>query len=193
MAAVPTDPRVIHTRQVVHDAVLRELADRGYGGLTVEGVAARAGIAKSTLYRHWPDGAALIADTLASRPPQPLTTPADGSARDRIVQLLIHLAQAMADPQTSATLPAMIEAAEHDPAVAAFHHAESERRRQQLIDLVALGVQEGELAPDLDPDLTALALCGPIVYRRTMTARPFVLADVGRLAGLVLGEPGPAG
>jgi AcrR family transcriptional regulator len=50
-------------RVVILQAAVDELADHAYGGVTIEGVAARAGVAKSTIYRHWSDRLVLIADT----------------------------------------------------------------------------------------------------------------------------------
>ena len=56
------DPRVERSRQVILAAALGELGEAGYGAFTIESVAARAGVAKSTIYRHWPDKITLIAD-----------------------------------------------------------------------------------------------------------------------------------
>ena len=67
MAETPlerTDPRVVRSRRAVLDAALGELADRGYGAFAIDGVAARAGVARSTIYRLWPDRTALIADAI---------------------------------------------------------------------------------------------------------------------------------
>src|ERR1700744_3816322 len=59
---VRPDPRVERSRMVILAAAVDELAEVGYGGVTIEAVAARAGVGKSTIYRHWPDKLALIAD-----------------------------------------------------------------------------------------------------------------------------------
>lgn len=56
------DPRAERTRWAVWQGVVDELAQVGYGALTVEAVAGRAGVAKSTIYRHWRDKVSLIAD-----------------------------------------------------------------------------------------------------------------------------------
>ena len=57
------DPRVVRSRRAVLDAALAELAARGYGAFTIDGVATRAGVARSTIYRLWPDRAAPIAQS----------------------------------------------------------------------------------------------------------------------------------
>jgi len=61
-SAVSRDPRARRSREAVLRAAVEELGAVGYGAFTVESVAARAGIAKSTFYRHWPDGLAVISD-----------------------------------------------------------------------------------------------------------------------------------
>ena len=71
-----------------------------------------------------------------------------------------------------------------------FHHAYNAQRRQRLVDAIAEGVAAGDFPARLDPELAALALVGPIFYRRLMTGQPFEPARVGELIDTVLG-PGP--
>jgi AcrR family transcriptional regulator len=51
----PSDPRIEHSRRVICGAALKEFAEAGYSGFRMESVAARAGVGRSTLYRHWPN------------------------------------------------------------------------------------------------------------------------------------------
>lgn len=182
------DPRIAQTRQLVQRAVLAELAGAGYGGTTIEGVAARSGVAKSTIYRHWPNKLALIADALETLNVQPPVASAEGSTRTRVTRLLQHLAEAMSDPDLSPSVPALVEAAERDPTIARFHHQYADRRRQTLVDLLATGITAGELPPGLDPQLAALALAGAVVYTRLMTSTPFPVHRVEALVEQILGR-----
>jgi TetR/AcrR family transcriptional regulator of autoinduction and epiphytic fitness len=182
------DPRIERTQQAVRQATLEVLGQRGYAAFTVEAVAATARVAKSTIYRHWPTKLDLIADALETLNEQP-RPPATGSTRDQIEQLLEHLATAFTASVLSACIPALIEAAEHHPEVAAFLHGYSARRRRTLVDLIRTGVDRGELPAHLDPELAALALSGPFVYCRTMTPNPLPKRAVRRLAVQVLGPP----
>ena len=70
-------------------------------------------------------------------------------------------------------MPALIDAAERDPQVRAFHCNFSAERRAVLVDVLADAVASGELSSDTDPELLADALVGPIVFRRLMTPEPF--------------------
>ena len=60
------DPRIERSRRVILEATLDELADGGYGALTVEGVARRANVGKATIYRHWDGKTDLVADAVAT-------------------------------------------------------------------------------------------------------------------------------
>jgi TetR/AcrR family transcriptional regulator, regulator of autoinduction and epiphytic fitness len=188
------DPRIERSRRVVKRAALEELAAAGYGAFSIESVAKRSGVAKSTIYRHWPGKLALVADALETLNVQPvahdLTAPA--SPRQRVEQLIHHLASAFRDSTLSGCTPALIEAAEHDPDVRAFHHGYSARRRRSLVDAIAAGVAAGDFPAHLDPDVASLALAGAIIYRRVMTGQPFDPADTPRLVETVLG-PRPSG
>jgi TetR/AcrR family transcriptional regulator of autoinduction and epiphytic fitness len=182
-----TDPRIERTRRVVRQAALSELGEVGYGAFTIESVAARSGVAKSTIYRHWPGRLALIADALETLNQQPVPEAGHGGPRDRITQLLSHLAAAFVDSDLSACIPALIDAAERDPDVRRFLHGYNARRRKALVDGIAEGCANGDLRADLDPELTATALAGAIVYRRVMTDQPFDPAEVAALIATVLG------
>ncbi|MHA6625982.1 TetR/AcrR family transcriptional regulator C-terminal ligand-binding domain-containing protein [Pseudonocardia sichuanensis] len=181
------DPRVERSRRVIRQAALDELAERGYGGFTIESVAARAGVGKSTVYRHWSNGLALITDALETLNEQPRPDAGDGAPRQRVERLLQHLTEALADPVLSATIPALVEAAEHEPAVRTFYRDYSARRRQSVVDAITAGIAAGDFAPGLDPDLASLALVGPIFYCRLITGQPFDPARISELVDHVLG------
>lgn len=172
-------------------AALEELADVGYGAFTIESVAARAGVARSTVYRHWPDKLALIADAFdtLNQQPGPAAGPEGEPARARIERLLRHLAEVFQGSLVSACLPALIEGADHDPRLGSFLHTFSARRRQSLVDAVAEGVAAGEISPTVDPELAGIALAGAIIYRRLMTPDSFEPGRVNELITTVLGEP----
>ena len=175
----------------MREAVLHELAEVGYGAFTIDSVANRSGVARSTIYRHWPDKVTLIADSFdtLNQQPRPRDVSGGESPRQRIQQLLCHLAEVFQESIFSACIPALIEGAERSPELRDFLHQQSDRRRQALVDAIAAGVTAGEISPRVDPDLGALALSGAIIYRRIMTGERFDPQRVGDLIDTVLGEP----
>ena len=185
----PVDPRVERSRQVILQAALDELGQVGYGMFRIESVAARAGVGKSTIYRHWRDKLALIADAFETFHVQMVPNTEMGSARERIESLVHHVAEVFVDSTFSVCIPALIEGAERDPRLRRFHHRYSAERRQSLIDVIAEGVAAGDFSAGLDPELAALALLGPIVYSRLMSSEPFDPARTHDLVDAVLGVP----
>jgi AcrR family transcriptional regulator len=182
------DPRVERSRMVILAAAVDELADVGYGGVTIESVAARAGVGKSTIYRHWPDKLALIADAFETFHVQMVPDVAHRSARESVELLVRHVAQVVVDSTFSRCIPALIEGAERDPRVREFHHGYSAERRRALVDLIAHGIEHGEFREGLDPELATTALLGVIFYRRLMTGEPLDPDSAGEVVELVLGR-----
>lgn len=166
------DPRIERSRRVILEAVLEELGRVGYGALTIESVAARAGVGKSTIYRHWSGKLALVEDAFRTLKAQALL-PESGTVRERVIAFLEQVARLVEQSTYSACMPALIDAAERDPQVRAFHCDFSAERRAVLVDLLRDSVDAGALANDADPELLADALIGPIVMRRLMSYEPF--------------------
>ncbi len=185
------DPRVERSRQVILQAALDELGEGGYGMFRIESVAARAGVGKSTIYRHWPDKLALIADAFETFHAQMVPSTETGSPRERIQSLVHHVAEVFVDSTFSICIPALIEGAERDARLRRFHHQYAAERRQSLTDVIAEGVAAGDFRAQLDPELAVLALLGPIVYCRLMSGHPFEPERAADLVDTVLGHPDP--
>ena len=187
------DPRVERSRRVILSAALELLGEVGYGGFTVEGVAARAGVGKSTIYRHWAGKLDLVEDAIRTLRAVDAPAPA-GSVRERVVELLGQVADLVAGSTFSTCLPAIIDAAERDPEVLTIHRRFSCDRRQVLVDLLAEGVATGEVPAGADLELLSECLVGPIFVRRLLLHEPFDRASVPGLVDVVLGPtPAPPG
>jgi len=187
-AGRPADPRIERSRQVILRAALDELGEAGYGAFTIESVAARAGVGKSTIYRHWPGKLALIADAFEAAH-QHAVPPLDGlTAREALERLLRHVAEVVTDPAFAAPIPALIEGAERDPRLREFRHRYSALRRESLTSLITQGIADGEFRACADTELAAQALLGPIFYQRLLTSEPFDPGRAGELITMVLGS-----
>jgi AcrR family transcriptional regulator len=187
---IEQDPRVERSRRVILEAVLEELGVVGYGALTIEAVAARAGVGKSTIYRHWPGKLALVEDAFRTLKAQVLV-PEAGTLRERVIAILEQVAGLVQQSTYSACMPALIEAAERDPQVREFHCRFSAERRAVLIDVLRAAIDAKELPADTDPELLADALVGPIMIRRLLLFQPFDQEHVPALVDQVL--PAEAG
>jgi AcrR family transcriptional regulator len=182
------DPRVERSRRVILEATLDELGEVGYGAMTIESVARRAGAGKATIYRHWQGKLDLLGDALETLK-RPIVPPTDGSTRERIVALLEALVDTLGESRWSMCMPALIDAAARDETVQRFHHQFVVARRQIMVDQIVEGIAAGELPADLDPVLTSEVLAGPIFYRRLMTGEPFTPALARQIVDLLLPNP----
>jgi AcrR family transcriptional regulator len=185
-----TDPRIERSRRVILQAVLDELSAAGYGALTIESVARRAGVGKATIYRHWPDKIALIADAFKllqrQRDPEMVT----GTPREKLERSMRHVADVVADSPFSACLPALIEGAERDRVVRRFHHRFQAEARKPTVALIAAGVATGDFPARVDPELAAFAVLGAIFFCRLMTNTPLPEERVAALIDTVFGPGG---
>jgi AcrR family transcriptional regulator len=178
---------------VIRQAALDELAEVGYGAFTIESVAARARVGKSTIYRHWQHKLDLIADAFESAHEHMVPDVTTGTMAERVTTLIRHVAEITADSTFSRCIPALIEGARRDSRLREFHHGYSARRRQGLIELIAAGVRAGEFPVGIDPELAAQMLLGTVFYGYLMSAEPFDPARADELVSSVLGRrPGPA-
>lgn len=182
------DPRIERTRRVVLDATLALLAECGYGAVTIEAVAARSGVAKSTIYRHWPGRVELILDAFHELK-APVAPPAERDVRETVITMLENLARVTVDSRWSLCLPSLIDAAARDPEARRLHGQISAEGRRSLVDLLATGVARGELPKGLDPELLAEALVGPILLRRLMSLPPFDPSQVRNLVDQLIPAP----
>lgn len=187
VSARGVDPRIERSRTVIRRAALDELGEVGYGAFTIESVAARAHVGKSTIYRHWRDKFDLIADAFESAHEHRVPDVTTGTATDRITLLVRHVAEITVDSEFSRCIPALVEGARHDPRLQEFHRQYSARRRQSLTDLISAGIGSGEFAATVDPELASQALLGAIFYGRLMSAEPFDPSRADELVAAVLG------
>jgi AcrR family transcriptional regulator len=179
------DPRVTRTRATVLGAAIDLLAERGYSGFSVEAVVARTGVAKTTLYRHWRTRDDLLAATIAELDGAgPL--PDTGSVRQ---DLLDHLARRVRAAQTrnwNRCIPALVEAADRNPELATMIATLAAQILGQIETILRRGIGRGELRHDLDPQLTASAIIGPIVFRRLLLHEAPTIDRVSALIDLLL-------
>jgi AcrR family transcriptional regulator len=156
------------------------LVERGFGGVTIEGIAARAGVAKQTIYRWWPSKVDILLDTLIEDASRQLIVPGTGSAAESSRRYLRSLARFLKDPAGKVLL-ALIGEAQHDREMAgvfAQRYLGPQRDRER--GMLQRGVSSGELPAGFDIDAALDALCGPVIYR-ALTGVPIPRAFIDGL------------
>ncbi|WP_433251567.1 TetR/AcrR family transcriptional regulator [Streptosporangium sp. CA-135522] len=155
------------------------LVEHGFGALTIEAIARRAGVAKQTIYRWWPSKVEILLDTLIEDSNKRLPVPTDKPTAESIRGYLRGFARFLARDPAGKVLLALIAQAQHDPGTAqSFHQRYLGPRRERERDMLVRGIDAGEISPSLGPDATMDALVGPIVYRAlTGASIPHGLVD----------------
>lgn len=169
------DPRIVRSRATILAAAVALLQDEGYRGFSVEGVSARSGVAKSTIYRHWPERQVLLLDAFRSVKFPPEHAPRFAPTADLYADLVREmrgLAAGLTSSDWVEVLPAIIEAAEREPEFLALARVFVEERRAPVRQRVELAVREGDLPGDSDVDLLLSQLGGPLFYRRLIAHQP---------------------
>ncbi len=180
-----TDARFERTRAAVHEAVCTVLVDEGLGGLTVDRIAAEAGVARSTVYRNWPDMAALaceVFDELAHHHEVALT----GDVPTVLRAYLADYAERLNNEVYTAVLLAVIEAANRDETFADVHRAMFDQTRSRAGDIVRRGQREGYFDARLDDRQCVEDMVAPFLYRRLVKQSTISKAQVNELHATLL-------
>jgi AcrR family transcriptional regulator len=188
------DSRVRRSRERVLTTAGELLAETGVNGFTIDQVASRSGVAKTTIYRHWPTREALILEA-AGELSAAEHVPDTGSVRSDAVTMLTRLGELLGSARWATVVPSIVDVAERDPAFAAVHGHIQRGHATPLRAVLTRAVARGELAADTDVAHVVSALIGPLYYRRWFSREPIDATFVGQLVADVLGqrvaEPGP--
>ena len=176
-------PRSEEAHRAILDATLELLVEVGFSALTVEGVANRAGVGKATIYRRWPSKLPLVIEAFGGLPAFEDVDTGD-VVRD-LKKMLRSYLDLFNSTQLSAVLPSLAGERAHNPDLAAFDPVMLDRR-QPLIRALERGVERGELAEDLDLDLAADLIVGPIAVRLYFSGRAVSPKLVGPMVDMAL-------
>jgi AcrR family transcriptional regulator len=161
----PGRPRDESIDAAILDATIDELIERGYLALSIEGIAARAGVAKTTVYRRWPSLDDLVLQAMRSvegggddreAPP--------GSVRDELLFLLDRMRRTWADPRYAALMRrAAADGTSRPEIYGSFRDRLINPRLAQMHQVLRRGVKEGLIRPGVDLEWVRQAMASPIL------------------------------
>jgi AcrR family transcriptional regulator len=177
------DSRVERSRHAILIAAFELLEEGGVSGFSVDEVARRSRVAKTTIYRHWPTREALVLDA-CSRITAEQEIPDTGSLRGDLEAILSNIAHLLQTANWSSVLPSIVDTAERDPDFAEIHSRIQRGHAAPLRAVLERAADRGELPADTDVPTIVAALLGPLFYRRWFSREPiddaFVTAIVDR-------------
>ena len=179
------DVRVRRSRATVLGVTAELLLERGFAGASVDEITRRSGVAKTTIYRHWPTRGDLLRDACSSIG-TPLEVPDTGNFEGDVTALVTSLAHLLRSAKWTSVLPSVIDAAERDPDIAAMYSRLQEGYSAPLLFVIQRAMQRGELSKTADAALLVAALTGPLFYRRWFSREPLTSAFAKQIARLVL-------
>ena len=190
----PGRPRSPRADRAILDATLELLASDGFDRLTVEGVAALAGVGKATIYRRWASKLDLVLAAVAELSASPLPDLSTGTTREDLVTLLRHVIEALTGTVAGRILPGLIAETARTPELLGVLHDFWLSRRGLMLEVLRRGSAEGDLPADVDHEMLADLLYGPVHYRFLISAAPLGPELAEKLVDTVMRqlEPGQA-
>jgi AcrR family transcriptional regulator len=168
------------------DATTELLSEVGYSQLTIEGVAARAGVGKATVYRWWASKGALAIDAMSSELAVPARSQSGDLRHDLLAAVRRTIAILTSGPER-AVIPALTGDLVDDPDLAQqFRDQILRPRRSVVIDILRGAVDRGELPANLDIELLMDIYVGAVFYRVVVSGQPVTDALAEQLVGLIL-------
>ncbi|MCT2592467.1 TetR/AcrR family transcriptional regulator [Streptomyces sp. N2-109] len=192
-------PRSAAADCAILDATRAALVELGWSKLTMGDVAARAGVAKTTLYRRWTGKSALVVDAVAVLFDE-LELPDRGSLHADVEGVVLSFAALLARPETSTSLMAVVAESTRDAALRdRLRCAVVDRQKRLVLDGRARAQARGELPPDSDPasaarqtDLVFDLIAGAVVHRALVSGEPVDEAWAAGFATLLVAGLGAA-
>ncbi|MET7668631.1 TetR/AcrR family transcriptional regulator [Micromonospora luteifusca] len=157
----------------IRRALMQELAAVGYGRLSIEAVARRAGVSKTAIYRRWNSKLDLVLEIVAAAAHGKLPALDTGTLRGDLALLFQAVAHALRHPLASQIIPDLLAEAARNPTIDATLRQVLHARQQEIGGrLVTRAVQRGELPGDTDLDAAIDLIVGPLYWRLAIARLP---------------------
>lgn len=180
-------PRSSETEQAILQATRELLVEAGVHGLTIEKVAARAGVAKTTIYRRWRDKDELALAVVLDMVEQVVQLPELGDTRAELLAFVNAAVEVLGSTLMGRVMQGLVSDLATDPELArAFRDRVVSVRDAEVERLVERGIARGDLRPGTDPETAHELLIGPVYYRLLLTGQPLNGAFARRTVDAVM-------
>lgn len=187
--SVETDGRVERSKRAVLEATLALLCEEGLSGVTIDEVARRSGVAKTTIYRHWPSRSALLMTACSTLSVKP-KLPDAGASRENLQHVLSVIAEQLQKARWATAMPSVIDAAERDKELERVQLHLLRDFLEPLHAAISRAQQKGELSDTVKPSEMTAPIAGALFYRRWFSREPIDEKFIERLIELLFQPPG---
>lgn len=186
-------PRSSECELAILQATRELLVEGGVRGLTIEKVAARAGVAKTTIYRRWRDKDELALAVVLDMVEQVVMLPELGDTRAELLAFVNAAVEVLGSTLMGRVMQGLVSDLATDPELAqAFRERVVSVRNAEVERLVQRGIARGDLRPDTDAGSAHELLIGPVYYRLLLTGQPLDRAFARNTVDAVLRAFAPA-
>jgi AcrR family transcriptional regulator len=169
--------------EAIRVSVFEELAAVGYGRLSIEGVARRAGVGKTAVYRRWNSKLDMVIEMVSAAAGQKLELPDMGSLDADIEMILTIAGKALRHPLAWKIIPDLLAEAARNPGISeTLHSVLTANQRGMSAQLVSRAVSRGELPEEVDPDIAIDLIVGPLYWHVAVSRNTMPKRDIKRLA-----------
>jgi AcrR family transcriptional regulator len=183
----PGRPRDARHDEAILRAALVILREEGYGGLSIEGVAARAGVGRPTIYRRWPSKPALVVAALVRSSQLAIRVADTGSLRGDLIALQRRQVELMNAPENRRVTAGLVADLVADPELSqTYVNDYLVPRRAAVLQVLQRGVERGELDPDMDFAFAYDLLVGPLFMRSVVWGQPLSPGAAEATADVIL-------
>ena len=171
----------------IRNAVMNELAEVGYGRLSIEAVARRAGVGKTAIYRRWSNKLEMVLEIVSDVAGRSVPMPDTGSFEGDLQLLMLIVSKALQHRIASQIIPDLMAEASRNPQIAATLQKALRTHQQAVGDkLVGQAVARGELPSGADPDLAVDLILGPLYWRLAVARTPIDDNYLTKMTALVI-------
>ena len=159
--------------EAIQMALLQELAAVGYGRLSIEAVARRAGVGKTAVYRRWGSKLEMVLEIVSTVAGQSLPLPDTGSLTGDLEIFMRFAARALRHPLASQIIPDLLsETSRNDQIATTLQNTLRANQHDIGVLLIGRAVERGDLPGNIDPDLAVDLVVGPLYWRLAIARTP---------------------
>ncbi len=178
--------RTARTAEAVFASTISELSARPYADISVDTIAARAGVHKTTVYRRWGTKAELVTQALAGAAAAAIEVPDTGNFESDLRALSRSVGAVLADPGGAAITRALLAGAAESAEIGALMDRFWATRLAAISAIVDRAVQRGEISSGTEAAGIMNAVAAPLYYRLLVTREPITERDADRAAAATL-------
>lgn len=162
------NPRTSRVQRVILDAAIELFFEQGANGVTAARIAEKTGVARTTIYRHWPDQPSLILATIDAMVAADFSAPDTGDFEADLTSAVTRIRTRIVKRPVRLVYGALVDQAVHHDAFAGALRRFTEALTAEVVVVLATAQERGDLSTELDTKAAAAMLAGPLLHQHVL-------------------------